>query len=179
MSDLKLAPNDFQKSVAIFKTEQQRLEKVLKNFLIRVEHIGSTAIPKTIGKGIIDILLICQTEAEQLEIRDALVGHGYIQGELNKEPDGRFFFTNLSGQTQAGDVHLHLVTKNPTNLVSLQFRDYMLHNPDVVKSYNDEKKRLSVLTNNNRHEYAVQKERFILNIMKVIKKEYTQPQCNV
>lgn len=172
MSDLKLVPNNLQRSESLFKTEKERLEKVLKNFLINIEHIGSTAIPETIGKGIIDILLICQSEDDQGKIKDSLVSNGYIQGELNKEPDGRLFFTNSRGQTQAEDIHLHLVIKNSTNLVSLQFRDYMLHHPDEVKRYNNEKEQLSLKTGKNRHEYAVQKERFILEVMKKIEEKH-------
>lgn len=172
MSDLKLIQNNFQRSESLFKAERKRLERVLQIFSVRIEHIGSTAIPKTIGKGIIDILLVCQNEDDQIETRDSLIGNGYIQGELNKKPDGRLFFTNSGGQTQAGDIHLHVVIENSTNLVSLQFRDYMLRHPGEVERYNEEKRLIAVKTHNDRHQYATQKERFILEVMNKIKDDH-------
>jgi GrpB-like predicted nucleotidyltransferase (UPF0157 family) len=169
--DLKLIPNDLSASRNIFSKEKLKLEKLLQDFATTIEHIGSTAIPHTIGKGIIDILLICSTEKDQQKIRDILVTQGYTQGELNKKPDGRLFFFSPDRQTQAGDIHLHVVLQNSSNLQSLALRDYLLAHPEEVKHYNQEKTRLSQNTDNTRHAYAVQKETFIKELLEKVNKK--------
>jgi len=167
-NDLKLIANDLKSSQSIFLQEKTRLENLLQNFAVQVEHIGSTSVPHTIGKGIIDILLLCANEKDQEQIRDVLAVSGYRQGELNKNPDGRLFFYNSDGQTQAGDIHLHLVLKDSSNLQSISLRDYLLTHLDEVEHYNQEKIRLAQSTNNDRHEYVRQKETFIKYLMSKI-----------
>lgn len=166
--DLKLIPNNLAISTTLFLSEKEKLEKVLSNFTIQVEHVGSTALPGTIGKGILDVLLICESVDEQGHIKDVLVANGYIQGELNKVPDGRLFFVNHPGKTEAGDLHLHLVVKGSNNLQSLIFRDYLLDHPDELKKYNQEKQKLAQLTHNSRYDYAVNKATFIEDLMRRI-----------
>jgi GrpB-like predicted nucleotidyltransferase (UPF0157 family) len=166
--DLKLIANNFPENKKLFLKEKQKLEELLSDFDIQVEHIGSTSIPGTIGKGILDILLICSSPTDQEMIKDVLNQSGYTQGELNKIPDGRFFFCNTMGKTEAGDLHLHLVIKDSNNLESIAFRDHLLKNPEEVENYNQEKQRLAQATNNDRHDYAVNKESFIKKIMRKI-----------
>lgn len=174
-NDLILVKNDLAESQQIFQKEKSRLQQLLANYSISVEHIGSTAIPQTIGKGIIDILLICADETAQSEIRNILIDNGYIQGELNKVPDGRLFFSNTPHQTQAGDIHLHLVVKDSNNLESLAFRDYLIQHPEEVAAYNQEKTKLAKAANNNRHEYAVHKADFIQSLMQKLSSEPSAP----
>ncbi len=165
-SDLKLIPNDFEASKELFLIEKEKLENTLCDFVIQVEHIGSTALPGSLGKGIIDVLLICTSPEEQLPIRDTLVANGYIQGELNKVPDGRLFFVSIPDKTEAGDLHLHVVVKDSKNLESLLFRNYLLTHPEEIDKYNEEKQRLAHLTHRDRYEYAVKKAMYIEAMMK-------------
>lgn len=164
--DLKLIPNDFSANKAIFTAHLEKLQNILKDFETSIEHVGSTSIPGTIGKGMIDIIIACEAELHQDQIKDLLIANGYRQGELNKERDGRLFFCSVEGRTQAGDVHLHLVIANSYNhLEVIQFRDYLLNNPEEVKRYNQEKLRLATQTNNDRSQYVRLKEPFIKEVL--------------
>lgn len=170
--DLKLIPNDFEKNKQVFLNAKSHLAKVLSDYAVQVEHIGSTAIPDTLGKGIIDILIIADSENDQTIIRDILTNNGYRQGELHKVPDGRLFFCNTPAQTQAGDIHLHVVVREDDhNLNSLLFRNYLLSHPETVEHYNAEKVRLAHITKNTRHEYTAEKGNFIEKIMSIIKSD--------
>ncbi len=164
-NDLKLIANDFNHSQALFDAQKLVLQQLLQGFDVLIEHFGSTAIPGTIGKGIIDIL-VSVNEEDQLKIKDLLISSGYRRGELNKKPDGRLFFCNVMGQSQAGDIHLHLVIKNSENrLQVIRFRDYLLSHPKEIELYNQEKRRLAKTTGYNRHEYTSQKAGFIRKLI--------------
>lgn len=165
-NDLILINNDYLCSSTLFKNEQQKLLDLLKNFDIIIEHFGSTAVPNTVGKGIIDVLIACNSNTDQELIKDILVTADYRQGELNKQPDGRLFFCNTSGQTHAGDTHLHLVIKNtPNHLDVIKLKNYLLQHPETVKSYNQEKLRLAQVTNNDRTQYVSQKTEFMKKLI--------------
>lgn len=165
--DLKLVANDVAKSQKIFQSEKVKIERILGKFNVIIEHIGSTSFPKSIGKGIIDMIVACDDETDQHKIRDLLVEHGYRQGELDKKPDGRLFFCNTPGQTQAGDIHLHLVIKNSPNFHEvIKFREYFLSHPDAVKKYNQEKLNLAKQTNNDRKKYLQLKGEFMQSVLK-------------
>lgn len=165
--DLVLIPNDFAANTSIFLRHELKLREALQEFEVTIEHVGSTSIPGTIGKGMIDIIITCLDEIAQIEIKNRLVVSGYRQGELNKKPDGRLFFCSVEGPTKAGDIHVHLVLKDSYNYREvIQFRDYFLTNPDKVELYNQEKLRLAKLTDNDRSQYVVLKENFIHEVLK-------------
>ncbi len=165
-ADLILVPNDFLHSQQLFANEKQKLQKILADFNLEIIHFGSTSVPGTIGKGIIDIMIACNSMLDQQNIKELLIQHHYRQGELNKKPDGRLFFSNGQGQTQAGDIHLHVVLKNSVDWVNaVRLHDYLIHHPEEVIAYNQEKLRLAKITNNDRKEYVTLKGEFIQNLL--------------
>lgn len=167
MTTLILQPNDFGKNKQIFYSHREKIEQILQDFGITVEHVGSTAIPGTIGKGIIDIIVTCKDKPEQFAITQILSSKGYRQGELQKPYDGRLFFCSVEGKSQAGDAHIHLVILNSYNhLEVIQFRDYLVSNPAEVENYNQEKRRLAELTSNDRSQYVLLKGPFVKEILR-------------
>lgn len=166
-NDLHLIENDFEQSTHLFNTERKKLQSMLEDFDVIIEHFGSTAVPHTIGKGIIDILVACNTEEEQELIRNILIENNYRQGELHKERDGRLFFCNVEGQTKAGDIHLHLVVKNTENHYGvLRLKQYLLTNPEEVTLYNQEKIRLATVSQNQRDIYVSSKREYMEQLIK-------------
>lgn len=166
MPDLFLIANDLNLSTKIYNDEKLRLLSFLKPFKVEIEHIGSTSLANSIGKGIIDIIVACNDAADQLAVKELLITHGYRQGELNKKPDGRLFFLTVPGQAQAGDIHLHLVLSNSDHhLQAIGFRNYLQKNSAELTKYNQEKIRLAKLTHFVRQEYTAQKAPFIQEIL--------------
>src|SRR4051794_8135573 len=86
---------------ARFGRERQRIEAALgKGAAIRVEHIGSTAVPGLAAKPIIDILVTVPDADDDAAFTPALVDAGY---ELRvREPGHRMF------RTPERDVHVHV-----------------------------------------------------------------------
>jgi GrpB-like predicted nucleotidyltransferase (UPF0157 family) len=86
---------------ARFETERQRLVSALGDTAVRIEHIGSTALPGLAAKPIIDVLVTVNTvELVDERYRPNLEASGYLLRV--SEPDRKMF------QTPTRDVHVHI-----------------------------------------------------------------------
>ncbi len=167
---VKLILNNYSQSEQKFNKAKIELSGLSKKYDYKIEHFGSTAIPGTIGKGMIDIMVAFDNEEDQLDALKILQKAGYRRGELNKKPDGRFFLCSNQEQSEAGDVHLHLVIKESENFLKpVIFKDYLIKHPDLVIEYNKIKEEIVKATNSNRKEYAQNKRDFIDSIVSKIK----------
>jgi GrpB-like predicted nucleotidyltransferase (UPF0157 family) len=83
-----------------FGTERARIAQALGDGAIRIEHIGSTAVPGLAAKPIVDILVTVTDPDDESRFAPALVRAGY---ELRvSEPGHRMF------RTPQRDVHIHV-----------------------------------------------------------------------
>ena len=94
-----------------FILEEGKINKVLSDFGIKVEHIGSTAIPGLGGKGIIDIL-IGSLPSDLLKIKVKLENWSYEFREKASYPDRLFFRIDYPYVTENRRVHIHLLEFN-------------------------------------------------------------------
>lgn len=158
--------------VELFNTEKKKLKKILGNFCL-IEHIGSTAIPKVDGKGIIDIMVVFENIKDIKSAVELLQNNGYILSDNKIERTGRIFMST-SGKKESclGDVHLHITTKdNDSYLNAILFRDYLKKHPKRKKEYVDLKYQLFNKVNGNRTKYTELKSGFIKKIIDLAKKE--------
>jgi GrpB-like predicted nucleotidyltransferase (UPF0157 family) len=171
MANLQLVPNQLDDSKKVFAIEKELLLKLLNNFWVQVEHIGSTALPNSLTKPVLDILLIAQTHQDQEQIATLLVKSGYSQGELDREQTKLFFYKPISeknSKTFIDSIHLHLAyqaTPNQNDTISIKIRDYLLSHTKEVEAYNAEKQRLAEVGNYDRGFYVVNKEPYIKKII--------------
>ncbi|MGC2289145.1 MAG: GrpB family protein [Thermoplasmata archaeon] len=79
-----------------FAREAARIRSILRERVLRIEHIGSTSVPGLVAKPIIDILLVVADSADEPSYVPALEGAGYVlrirevdwyQHRLLKGPD--------------------------------------------------------------------------------------------
>jgi GrpB-like predicted nucleotidyltransferase (UPF0157 family) len=85
---------------ARFKRERARIEDALGGVAVRIEHIGSTAVPGLAAKPIVDILVTAADPDDEAAFAPALVQAGY---ELRvREPGHRMF------RTPRRDVQVHV-----------------------------------------------------------------------
>lgn len=101
---------------ARFEVERDRVEGALRNLAIRVEHIGSTAVPGLAAKPSVDLLVTVADPDDEVAIVPALECAGY---ELRaREPGHRMF------RTPERDVHVHIwADADPEVAPYLNFRD--------------------------------------------------------
>jgi GrpB-like predicted nucleotidyltransferase (UPF0157 family) len=139
------------------------MEAVGKDFLSRIEHIGSTAVPGLCAKPTIDFLL------EILEITDCdllikqlqKIGYQLIQKPENPPPHMMFAKgyseSGITGQT----FHIHL--RYPGDWDEIVFRDYLVKNQTVRTQYSRLKRKLADEFKHDREKYTYNKSTFIKN----------------
>jgi GrpB-like predicted nucleotidyltransferase (UPF0157 family) len=156
--------------VSFFRTEKVKIEKALghKN-IIRVEHIGSTAVPGIKAKPTIDILLEIQESTHLEYLRDILIelNYHFIPRPENPAPHMMFVkgYTTEGFKGQAYHIHV----RYSGDWDELYFRDYLISHPVIAKNYERLKVRLAKEFKNDRDGYTEKKTDFVVHINKLAK----------
>ena len=143
-----------------FEAEATRIAEAVGGAAVRVHHIGSTAIPQTKAKPIIDILL----EVASLEALDRkmpmLVALGYeAMGEFGI-PGRRYF--RLDDFNGARTHQVHAFEAGVPNVVRhVAFRDYMRAHPLVAQEYGALKENLANAHPHDMAAYVDGKDAFV------------------
>ena len=114
--------------------------------VVTIEHIGSTAVPGSAAKPIIDMLLAVQSlEQARLAFPDLLVQLGYRQMVEYEAwlPDEMLFRRGMPGPWTH---HAHVVEAGSDRWQEyIGIRDYLRRHSDVAAAYGDLKRALAVL----------------------------------
>ena len=143
-----------------FEAEAARIAEAIDEAVVRIHHIGSTAIPQTKAKPIIDILL----EVTSLGVLDRkspmLEAFGYeVMGEFGI-PGRRYFRLDDSYGTRTHQVHA-FEAGVPNVVRHVAFRDYMRAHPSVAEEYGALKERLATSHPHDRAAYVDGKDAFV------------------
>jgi GrpB-like predicted nucleotidyltransferase (UPF0157 family) len=146
----------------LFAEEAARLRKVIGDYVVAIEHIGSTTICGISAKPIIDIAVAVEKMADGERCVKPIEEIGYeFRGEQGI--GGRFYFVKGEPRTH----HLHMVLEDSDFWRShLLFRDYLRGNPPAAKEYEDLKLELAREYANDRDAYLQGKSDFIEKILK-------------
>lgn len=142
--------------------------------IIKVHHIGSTAIPGLQAKPIIDLLSEVASLDEADKILNRVEAIGYQSHGEYGIPERRYCtFTDANGARVA---QLHIFeTGSPHILRHLAFRDYLCANKNIAREYETEKQRARDLYPNNSHHYSDEKSAWIKNIEMKALAWYSKP----
>ena len=154
-----------------YQEEYTLLSAILsKNYIVRINHIGSTAIKGIWAKPIIDILVEIIEQTNMQLICDILTENGYL---CMSQSENRMSFNK--GYTERGFsekvFHLHLRYIGDND--ELYFRDYLNEHADIAKEYENLKISLWKLYEHDRDRYTNAKGNFIANVMKMAKEKYS------
>jgi GrpB-like predicted nucleotidyltransferase (UPF0157 family) len=157
---VKLSPYSSQ-WLHLYKSEKALLEETLKDLVIAVEHIGSTAVPGMTAKPIIDIAACVKDRAALDACMRPLAAAGYAyKGEYGLP--GRYFFIKGEPSTH----HLHVVLEGSYHWKSwITFRDYVSKHDNVAQEYAALKTVLAERYANDRPSYTKAKGRFISDVL--------------
>jgi GrpB-like predicted nucleotidyltransferase (UPF0157 family) len=136
-----------------------RIEAVLAGVAVRVEHVGSTAVPGLTAKPVIDL----QVSADALEPRaryvESLERIGYLFAPDPQAPDFHFFGRPAE---RPRTHHLHVCAAGSDHeRRHLALRDYLRAHPDEATEYAALKRDLAVRHPHDRLAYIDGKEQYV------------------
>lgn len=152
---------------------KQRLETILSDYVVDIQHVGSTAVPGLPAKPVLDIDIIIQDQSKLPGISSILEKAGYHNRGDQGIP-GRFAFRQQSIFTPGSPEsmkwmkhHLYVCFSNSLALKNhLLFRNALLKNKALIAQYADLKLQLASKPDISRQEYTIQKTAFILRVLK-------------
>jgi len=156
-----------------YETEAQELLSCIdKKNIIRINHIGSTAVEGLIAKPTVDILLEIANESNIEQLTDNLLHNGWGLMSSENKPSLKIVFSK--GYTKEGfsEKVYHLHVRYYDNWNELYFRDYLIGNEEVAKEYGKLKLELKEKYEHDRDGYTDAKSDFILKYTKRAKEEY-------
>ena len=162
---------------ARFEEEAARLRVLLPAELTgRIEHFGSTAVPRLAAKPIIDMLVeVGSMEAVAQRIAPILKreGYEYFWRDRDREPGLRgidyawFIRRDAAGRRTH---HIHCLESGSSEWERLLFRDYLRAHPDAAREYGELKRRIAAEHPDDRVAYAKAKTDFIAAAMRAARR---------
>ena len=141
-----------------FQDERAKITTALGAEAIRVEHIGSTAVPGLAAKPIIDVLVTLADIEDESRYLPAVQRAGYVLRV--REPGHRMV------RTPELDVHVHIwPDDDPAVTAHLAFRNRLRSNTDDRDLYAATKRRLAQQDWPTMNHYADAKTDVILQIL--------------
>lgn len=147
--------------------------------IVKIDHIGSTAIPKIKAKPTIDILLQISEQLDILKLKDSFRSLGYL---INNHPENPApHLTFVKGYTEQGfkgqAYHVHIRYKGDWN--EIRFRDYLINNKKFALEYESLKLKLADKFRNDREAYTDSKTSFIEKINELTRRQSTNTQYSL
>ncbi|HEX8082870.1 MAG TPA: GrpB family protein [Solirubrobacteraceae bacterium] len=141
---------------ARFSAHATRLRSALGDVALRIEHIGSTAVPGLAAKPIVDILVVV-ADPEAPSLAEPLRGAGY---ELRVvEPGHRMF------RTPSRDVHVHLWADGAAAQDYLRLRELLRRDAAARAEYEALKRSLAARDWPSMDDYAEAKGPLIRSLL--------------
>lgn len=140
-----------------FEKMRQRLARALGETALRIDHVGSTAIPGIPAKPVVDIQISVADIDDDEAFRAPIEGEGF---ELRFIEPGHRYFRPPPGIPRDYQVHV-CQTGSDWERVHLLFRDYLRTHPEVAAEYGKMKLRLSMQHKAERIAYNDDKGPFI------------------
>lgn len=158
----------------LFEQEKLSLYKTIGDYVVDIQHVGSTSIKDMPAKPIIDIVVGLKDFNDGFKLIDKIEALGYhFKGSLGNS--NRFFFWKGSEDNNTHNLHLtEYGDKNWNNQVL--FRDFINSHPDYKDKYLKLKMELASNYKEDRSIYTQSKSEFIAAVINLATKE-TQMFC--
>ena len=144
-----------------YDEEKALLTGYFGGMLVRINHIGSTAVAGLIAKPTVDILLEVDPASSPEAVRRIAAECGYTVMREAAAPEYRLDL--CKGYTPRGfaDKVFHLHIRHPGDWDEIVFRDFLRSNPVKAAEYAELKRRLQKRFEHDRDAYTAGKGAFI------------------
>jgi GrpB-like predicted nucleotidyltransferase (UPF0157 family) len=151
----------------LYEEEERLLKDLISEYIIDIQHIGSTSIPGMIAKPILDIGIAIAYFEEGQKCIEPIESFGYEYKGENGIPE-RHYFVKGDPTTH----HLHIVEIDSEEWKkNITFRDALRKNDDLAKEYAKLKLNLAEKFKYNRVAYTDGKTDFVNYVLKLAKNE--------
>lgn len=152
--------------VFLFEQEAAHIRAVLDGDLItRIEHFGSTAVPRLAAKPIIDLLVGVRSLAGAKKVAVSQLEHlGYAYWFDNPDPQRMFFVKGLPPNSPRTH-HIHMIEPNSLLWERLLFRDYLRRHSDKAADYAQVKYNFAQRFSSDREAYTTSKAEYIESVI--------------
>lgn len=125
--------------------------------VLRVEHVGSTAIPGIMAKPILDVAVVLKELTEQVFRKMEESGYTYY----GEPAPGKYLFI-LRGKGEKTLQHVHCYKSSDLTLFyeQIQFRDFLRTHSEYAREYEQLKMGLSLKYFDDRKQYTAGKQEF-------------------
>ena len=147
-----------------FARVRAELNDALPDWILSIDHVGSTSVPGLDAKPIIDISVAVPDLEASLSLVPILEGLGFVFRPKGDLPDRHYFPRTVAGLRQH-----HLSVAEPDSWHrrnSLTFRDALRRDPELAREYGTLKRRLAASVGTRRLDYLNGKTDFILNVLR-------------
>jgi len=145
-------------------------DSLLQTDVVKIDHIGSTAIPGLKAKPTIDILIQVTEQIEIQKLKDTFKSLGYLINDHPENPAPHLTF--VKGYTKQGfkgqAYHVHIRYHGDWD--EIRFRDYLIKNKEIAKEYEALKLELADKYPNDREAYTDSKTEWIEKINNLTRK---------
>jgi GrpB-like predicted nucleotidyltransferase (UPF0157 family) len=154
----------------LFEREADLLHCALGEKALRIDHIGSTAIPGMVAKPIIDIMVAVVSLTQATELIPVVEALGYEYRAHDIIPERMFFVKEHSPKYRTH--HLNLTPQQSGFWKDqLAFRDYLRAHDQIAAEYGDLKKRLAELYAHTHQLDPDGKSEFVARVLELAEKE--------
>lgn len=154
---------------ALFEQEKTLLESLIGEYVVDIQHIGSTAIEGIAAKPMIDILIGVRSvddvkKFDKYRLKDADIYH---LGRV--EIEGKAVFAKFSNLEELTKTHVYHVVEYGGNWWKQHtfFRDYLNEYPDVAQKYEALKKELALIYPDNERKYTDAKKACVDEVLRL------------
>ena len=149
----------------LFEEEKARLQAAIGQYVLDVQHVGSTAIPGLIAKPIIDIGIAVR-DFEEARVCIGPIGQlGYEYRGEQRIPRRHYF---VKGDPRTHHIHMNEIGSRDWEDQVL-FRDYLIRHPELAEEYAGLKKELARQYPTDREAYLDGKAAFIERVLKMVR----------
>jgi GrpB-like predicted nucleotidyltransferase (UPF0157 family) len=160
----------------LFEEEAARVWEALGNDLVvKIEHIGSTAVPGLAAKPVIDLMVGVHSLENAQRAVPLLEALGYVYWREDPRPGRMFFVKGMPPYGLQRTHHIHIVEVYGEFWERLLFRDYLRANLDEAQRYEALKRDLAERFRADRQAYTNGKSEYIQAVMEKACHEQTLP----
>lgn len=155
-----------------FNKEKNLLSSVVGDYVLAIEHVGSTSIKGLDSKPIIDIAMGVKSLNVVNNFRELLESIDYnYRG--NGGIEGRVLFAEGSEELRTHYLHVEVINSNMWKN-HIYFRDYLRLHSDYVNEYSKLKNELALKFADDRSAYTKEKDKFISMVLEKARAEFSK-----